>query len=79
MRSYNLNIIEHVFPDHYLYHKDDFDFGDALPIIMTEKDAVKCKSFADERFWYFPVVANLSRDFGEALIEKLNVLKKRKK
>ena len=49
--------VEHAFADHYLYQANDFTFNDQLPIIMTEKDAVKCAAFADERYWYLRVTA----------------------
>lgn len=55
LRLQGLVLIEHVFPDHYLYREKDFCFDDELPIVMTEKDAVKCGGFADERFWCLPV------------------------
>ncbi len=71
LRAKGFDVIEHVFPDHYLYNSCDFQFNDALPIIMTEKDAVKCKSFADERFWYFPVDAKVGKIFEVALLAKL--------
>ena len=35
------------------------NFGDNLPVLMTEKDAVKCAAFADERCWYVPVTAGV--------------------
>jgi tetraacyldisaccharide 4'-kinase len=54
---------EHPFPDHHPFMASDFEFGDDLPIIMTEKDAVKCKVFADSRMWFVPVTAGLSEDF----------------
>lgn len=71
LRAYGLQIIEHVFPDHYLYQAVDFNFADHLPILMTEKDAVKCEKFADERWWYVPVEAKLNDGFAEALLLKL--------
>ncbi len=56
-----IQLIEHVFPDHYLYQASDIHFPDDLPVIMTEKDAVKCIGFADERHWYLPVQAEMSK------------------
>jgi tetraacyldisaccharide 4'-kinase len=41
LKQAGLLVTEHIFPDHYHYLKADLDFGDALPILMTEKDAVK--------------------------------------
>jgi tetraacyldisaccharide 4'-kinase len=72
LRREGFDIIEHVFLDHYLYQSQDFDFGDALPIIMTEKDAVKCRLFSDERFWYLPVTMAMDTLFCERLLTILN-------
>ncbi len=55
LRAFDFDIISHVFPDHYLYTKQDVFFADNLPVLMTEKDAVKCKQFADQRHWCLPV------------------------
>jgi len=47
-------------------------FADALPVLMTEKDAVKCSTFANPRLWYVPVTAQLSaRDAHELLVRVL--------
>lgn len=63
---------EHAFVDHHLFRKEDFDFLKKDEwVIMTEKDAVKCESFADERYWYIPVNAELTEDFYAALLKKL--------
>ena len=52
LRSYKLTVIEHPFPDHYAYQASDCDFNkEGYPIVMTEKDAVKCKTFADDYFF----------------------------
>lgn len=67
-----LTVIRHRFPDHYLYRIKDFKFSDSLPIIMTEKDAVKCEEFADERFWYVPVDAIIDEALGEAILLKIS-------
>lgn len=71
LRQAGLNIIEHVFPDHYLYKHQDFILPDQLPILMTEKDAVKCLSFADERFFYLPIEASIDEQFGVAVWNQL--------
>ena len=38
----NIDVLESPFTDHYQYSKSDIRFGDELPVLMTEKDAVKC-------------------------------------
>ncbi len=53
---------EHAFPDHYFFQKSDFNFGQDALIIMTEKDAVKCQTFADERYWCLAVRTELPEE-----------------
>ncbi|MEO5702559.1 MAG: tetraacyldisaccharide 4'-kinase [Gammaproteobacteria bacterium] len=66
-----LKIIEHPFPDHHQYVPEDLCFNDDKTIIMTEKDAVKCRAFSQAHHWYLPVEASLSEDFGERLLSLL--------
>jgi len=74
LRRAGLHLIEHVFGDHHDFSPNDLDFGDDLPIIMTEKDAVKCRRFLLTNCWYFPVTATLNDEFG---LQVLNLLEKR--
>jgi tetraacyldisaccharide 4'-kinase len=74
LRKAGLTLIEHVFPDHYLYEASDFAFKDDLPIIMTEKDAVKCQRFSDERFWCLPVEMEIDANFVDQLLKRINLL-----
>jgi len=60
LRNNNINVVEHVFNDHFAYKEEDLIFGDQLPVLMTEKDAVKCKSFTLDQHWYVPVDITLS-------------------
>ncbi len=71
LRELGCEILEHSFPDHYAYKREDFDFDDQLAVVMTEKDAVKCKAFAEDNWWYLPVEAKLEETFLKALLEKL--------
>ncbi len=71
LQGLGLDIIEHAFPDHYRYRESDVDFGDGLPVIMTEKDAVKCRRFARPNQWYLPVDAKLPAQFGRRLLTLL--------
>ncbi|MEB6379083.1 tetraacyldisaccharide 4'-kinase [Leclercia adecarboxylata] len=43
-------------------------------LIMTEKDAVKCRAFARENWWYLPVDAQLQGEQPERLLQELIVL-----
>jgi tetraacyldisaccharide 4'-kinase len=65
------------FPDHHLFTRRDFD---SLPadsaIIMTEKDAVKCRSLGLHNAWYVPVDARLPPDFEHGLKNQIAKLMK---
>ena len=50
-----LTFHEHAFADHHHFEATDLAFGDTAPVLMTEKDAVKCKRFAQRHYWYVPV------------------------
>ncbi len=61
----------HPFPDHHRYRPNDLCFNDQIPLIMTEKDAVKCHQFALANAWYLPVTAVLPPAFELALLAAL--------
>jgi tetraacyldisaccharide 4'-kinase len=71
LESIGINPIEHPFADHYPFTANDIDFKDALPVLMTEKDAVKCRRFAQACHWYIPVTAVTDKNFLENLTERL--------
>jgi tetraacyldisaccharide 4'-kinase len=66
------------FPDHHLFRASDFeDRGIDMqqPVVMTEKDAVKCKQFATPNFWYLAVDVQLPQDFLDSLWTRLSSLR----
>jgi tetraacyldisaccharide 4'-kinase len=69
-----LTLIRHRFPDHHSYSAADIVFDDTHPVLMTEKDAVKCRRFADARHWCVPVRARLPKAFGARLLRLLGVV-----
>jgi tetraacyldisaccharide 4'-kinase len=71
LARFGLKPVPHPFPDHHPFRADDLAFGDTDPVVMTEKDAVKCKRFAQAHFWVFPVSAALDPSFQRWLLEKL--------
>lgn len=71
LEQLGLSIVRHPFPDHHAFRAEDLRFGDAAPVVMTEKDAVKCQRFARAGFWIFPVSAELDPAFGRWLLERL--------
>ncbi|MFA5626810.1 MAG: tetraacyldisaccharide 4'-kinase [Thiohalomonadaceae bacterium] len=71
LREHGIEVIEHAFPDHYRYSVADLQFADDLPVLMTEKDGVKCRVFADDRCWAVTVTAQLANKFGQQLLTLL--------
>lgn len=61
----------HAFSDHHHFVADDFKFSNELPVVMTEKDAVKCRAFAQDHWFYLPVSAELPEAFWSAFAQKL--------
>ncbi len=57
LRAAGLDVREHAFADHHRFSVADLAFDDALPVLMTEKDAVKCAAFAQAHWWTVPVDA----------------------
>ncbi|WP_299201832.1 tetraacyldisaccharide 4'-kinase [uncultured Amphritea sp.] len=57
----------HCFADHHHYTDTDLSFERSLPLIMTEKDAVKCDHIALENAWYLQVNAALGEGFSASL------------
>ena len=60
------------FPDHHKYNKRDLYYLDHLPILMTEKDAAKCKHFNNSKIWYLSIEAKIESQFIDRLEDKLN-------
>ena len=61
----------HAFGDHHDFQAKDLNFADELPVLMTEKDAVKCLSFARPHHWFLPVTACIDDSLAQAILNKL--------
>ncbi|QXI35070.1 tetraacyldisaccharide 4'-kinase [Pseudomonas promysalinigenes] len=53
----NWQPVPHPFADHAQFSAQSLAFSPALPLVMTEKDAVKCRAFAADDWWYLAVEA----------------------
>lgn len=71
LKNKGLHIIAHEFADHYPYTEKTLDFIDGFPVLMTEKDAVKCQGFAKSDWWTVPADTVFVNGFAEQLLEKL--------
>jgi tetraacyldisaccharide 4'-kinase len=56
----------HTYPDHYQFKPDDLKLG-VKAVIMTEKDAIKCRAFCTDDMYFLPVTAELDDAFWNAL------------
>lgn len=69
----------HSFADHQAYTAEMLASinNHDLPLLMTEKDAVKCRHFAQENWWFVPVFATFSDNSTACLLEPvLNLVRK---
>jgi len=64
--------LPHPFPDHHPFTPQELDFGDGLPVMLTEKDAVKLRHAAQPSWWVLPVTAKLDAAFGGWLLGRLD-------
>jgi tetraacyldisaccharide 4'-kinase len=65
------------FPDHHRYAASEVRFPAAEAILMTEKDAIKCRRFADARMWALPVTATTSEDLVELVLRRAEAVEHR--
>ena len=72
LRALGIAVVPHAFADHHRYVEGDFQFGSDLPVLMTEKDAVKCTAFAGARHYSVPIRAELPEAFWIALLDRLS-------
>ena len=66
------------FPDHHLFDEEDFEargIDERQPVVMTEKDAVKCAGFARANFWYLHSEVELPAEFLERIGERIAALR----
>lgn len=59
LEEHGIKVITHAFPDHHVFKMSDVIFRDNIPVLMTEKDAVKCSAFASEKYWVVSVATVL--------------------
>jgi tetraacyldisaccharide 4'-kinase len=67
LQGYGFEVQPVVFPDHHRYSAGDLDQLVGRPIIMTEKDAVKCSGLAGNDAWYMKISAQLPQSVTNAV------------
>jgi len=77
LESLGIKAEPHGFSDHHSFAAEDFEtIGTGSAIIMTEKDAVKCRSLGLNNAWYVPVETHLSDEFEGIVKQHLAKLMK---
>lgn len=74
LNTCGIEVIPHPFTDHHQYNGQEIIFDDTLPVLMTEKDAVKCAALEQLPkclVWVVPVEAELSQPLQQLLENRL--------
>lgn len=71
LRGLGARVSEAPFPDHHAFKAEDLAADAGQWLVMTAKDAVKCRGFAPENAWVFSVRASLSRQFAESVLSRI--------
>ncbi|GMQ84235.1 MAG: tetraacyldisaccharide 4'-kinase [Gammaproteobacteria bacterium] len=72
LRTAGLSVRAHPYADHHPFSPADLDFGDSNPVLMTEKDALKCERFAQHNWWFVPIEAQPDAGLEEWLAKLLD-------
>ena len=74
LEAVGLQVIRHPKPDHAHLTSRDVEFADGFPVLMTEKDAVKCVHFARAGLYYLEVCAQPEAVAADRLVERIMAL-----
>lgn len=71
LKAHGLDVDEHAWPDHVALSAADLDFGDDWPVLMTEKDAIKCPVSGLQNCWYLKVSASFAEDDAARILARV--------
>jgi tetraacyldisaccharide 4'-kinase len=74
LRAAGLEVIEHAAPDHHAWQAAELQFDNDLPVLMTAKDAVKCRRFAQPHWYSVETEAFLPDEAAQSLLNLLSGL-----
>jgi tetraacyldisaccharide 4'-kinase len=60
------------FPDHHVFSEDDFTRFGSGGVLMTAKDAVKCRTFARPNWWQVELKVDLPPEFIDGVLHQLS-------
>ena len=75
LRKLGLTFASSSFEDHHVYTQQEVVNIDCDVLVMTEKDAVKCKSFAQAHHWVLPVDAQIEANLMPLILKKISSIK----
>ena len=68
LRAAGLDIVEHPLADHAALDAGSLPFPVGMTVLMTEKDAVKCRSFAGPAWWFVELEVCFERATAQELL-----------
>jgi tetraacyldisaccharide 4'-kinase len=74
LRHWGLDVQARPFEDHHAYSPEDLAFAGDLPLLMTAKDAVKCRPFGRPNSWVLEVAAVLPEAFLAQFWQRIGAL-----
>lgn len=72
LRDMGAQVTERALPDHHRFRVEDLKCASDQWLLMTAKDAVKCRELAPENAWVLEVEAQLQAGFSEAFMSAVN-------
>lgn len=69
LAAQRIDVVPQVFPDHHRFVAADLQFPQRLPILMTDKDAVKCRRLRCDDCW----VVSVDAQPDAAFVHRLNL------
>lgn len=72
LRALGAHVRPRALPDHHRFKSEDLESYDGEWLVMTAKDAVKCREIAPDNAWVLGVTASLPGRFSEAFMDSLN-------
>ena len=71
LEQIGIDLVRHPFPDHHQFEESDLDFGDGRLILMTEKDAIKCRDMTiANKLWAIPAIIEID----QCVFDRINQL-----
>ena len=71
LQSHGIEVIPHAHADHAALSEQDLCFDDGRPVLVTEKDAMRCRGIAPDNCWYVPVDMAFEEDGAAEWVDRM--------